>query len=96
MDSFALQLLDIRLREVGAKEASKSSTWKGDKQDTTRTHGHRDYLIESAQWADSMKICLHAEMEKDKKNYTNKVCAKIILPEKVQKMWQKWILDQTV
>ena len=42
-DFESLKNLEIWLWEVGAKLASKSSTWKGDKHTNIQTHGHRNY-----------------------------------------------------
>ena len=59
-DSESLKTLDIRFREVGAKQALKIYMQKEDKQTNrqtdTQTHRLFDYQIESAHWADSMKV----------------------------------------
>ena len=33
----------------------KKIAWEGDRHTNRQTDGHRDYLTESAQWADSVK-----------------------------------------
>ena len=45
---------DLVMLSEGQWEASKKIAWKGDKHQTS--NAHRDSMIKSAQWADSMKI----------------------------------------
>ena len=54
-------------------------------------------------YTESLSSAIHIEtkeedLQKDKKKtilYKIQICANIILPEKVCKLWQKWICDKT-
>ena len=45
----------------GVKKTFKRYLTRGDRQTRKQTHGHRDSMTESTQWADSVKMVLSVE-----------------------------------